>query len=354
MNRLLTQPLTDLARLACFIGRCSAVAIEVEWEEVGANDRSQAHHLEVIYPFIDQPLWQTDAEVISILNCSIKLYDPDGVKLDDSQREGLLIVAVQALSQVRLAQVGKLQDRAITQSAKMSALGEMAAGIAHEINNPLAIIQGNLNKMRTLIENEILDPGVLSDSINVATKTVTRISKIIHGLRNFARDGEGEPFQSAELFRIVDETLGLCLERFKNHNVKVQVCTIPSSLALECRQVQISQVLLNLLSNAFDAVENQTDRWVDLNCIDGKDYIDILITDSGLGIESSVKDKIFQPFFTTKAVGKGTGLGLSIARGIVDSHGGSLQLASIGPNTCFLIRLPKKQIAKTRTGSVPC
>jgi len=200
--------------------------------------------------------------------------------------------------------------------------------------------------MRTLIENEILDPGVLSDSINVATKTVARIGKIVHGLRNFARDGEGEPFQPAEVFRIVDETMSLCLERFKNHNVKVMISSIPHDLILECRQVQVSQVLLNLLSNAFDAVENQPERWVKLECVDGKDHIDIRVTDNGPGIDKEVQDKIFQPFFTTKPLGKGTGLGLSIARGIVDSHGGSLQLELNGTSTCFMIRLPKKQ-AKT-------
>jgi C4-dicarboxylate-specific signal transduction histidine kinase len=360
MDALLITPLTDLARLACYIARCSAASIEVEWAEADANDRPQIKKFEVIYPTpnesSDQSNGQGPAEMISVMNCSLKLYHPSGVKLDESQREGLLTVAIQAVSQVRLMQVGKSQERAIAQSAKMSALGEMAAGIAHEINNPLAIIQGNLNKMRTLIENEILDPGVLSDSISVATKTVARIGKIVHGLRNFARDGEGEPFQAAEIFRIVDETLSLCLERFKNHNVKVQVSSIPHDLVLECRHVQVSQVLLNLLSNAFDAVENLPERWVSLNCIDGKDHVDIIVTDSGSGIAKEVQDKIFQPFFTTKSLGKGTGLGLSIARGIVDSHGGSLQLESVGPNTCFKITFPKKQakaVARVQESKVP-
>jgi C4-dicarboxylate-specific signal transduction histidine kinase len=126
----------------------------------------------------------------------------------------------------------------------------------------------------------------------------------------------------------------------------MNVHPVSRSTLLECRQVEISQVLLNLLSNAFDAVVDCSDRWVDLKFMDHSNEVEIRIMDSGRPIPSEIRQKMFQPFFTTKIIGKGTGLGLSISKGIIEGHQGTVKLAEGGENTEFVIRLPKVQRAR--------
>jgi signal transduction histidine kinase len=272
-----------------------------------------------------------------------------------SQKQALIALSQLVQYELEIRRHLLQQEKYTIQANKLSTLGEMAAGIAHEINNPLAIIQGNLNKIRTLIEKERLDVAQMLDSVTTAARTVGRIVKIVSGLRSFARDEVGEPFQSAELQQLVEETLSFCHERFKNLNIQMTVQFERASVLLECRPVQISQVLLNLLMNSFDAVtekesagktspgKSSAEKWIRIDCGEDSDFITIRITDSGLGVSQSIQRKVFQPFFTTKPLGKGTGLGLSIARGIVESHRGELMLDVDSVHTSFVIRLPKSQ-----------
>ncbi|RYZ51907.1 MAG: GHKL domain-containing protein, partial [Proteobacteria bacterium] len=152
-----------------------------------------------------------------------------------------------------------------------------------------------------------------------------------------------DPFLPASVDGLVTDTLALCKERFKNSSVNL---IIPESLELEIdvRSTQISQILLNLLNNAFDAVNGTHDAWIklDIMTIDTR-FIRFVVSDSGLGIPAHVADKIMNPFFTTKDIGKGTGLGLSISQGMAHDHGGSLRLDTLSPNTCFVLELPIRQ-----------
>jgi signal transduction histidine kinase len=118
---------------------------------------------------------------------------------------------------------------------------------------------------------------------------------------------------------------------------------IDENLTIQCRPSEISQVLLNLLNNAFDAVEDLPQRWVKIDVKEVDDQVNLTVTDSGQGIDVALRDKIMQPFFTTKPVGKGTGLGLSISSGIVESHHGKFVLDPKSPFTSFQMTLPKRQ-----------
>jgi len=229
-------------------------------------------------------------------------------------------------------------------ASKMSSLGEMSSGIAHEINNPLAIIHGKSHQIRrhlsALSTPESAPLVKLTEDID---QTVERISKIIKGLRSFSREGEKDPFELRSVKTLVDETLAFCATRFKHHEIELKVGKIGESLTLQCRPSQIAQVLLNLLNNAYDAVQNLPDRWVAIEATDRGQFIDLLITDSGSGIPEKIRERMMDPFFTTKEVGKGTGLGLSISLGILKSHQGSLLIDPSHPNTRFVIQLPKLQ-----------
>ena len=228
-------------------------------------------------------------------------------------------------------------------SAKMAALGEMAGGIAHEINNPLAIIHGKAAQLRRIAEESELKPELVIDFSERIEVTALRFSKIVKSLRSFARDAEQDPFEHVLLQRIIEETVEFCHERFRDHQITIRKGAIPGALTLDCRPVQLMQVLLNLLNNAHDAVEKLAERWVEIAVEDQGHQIQISVTDSGSGIPASVRAKIMEPFFTTKEVGRGTGLGLSVSKGIVESHSGSLRVDETSPNTRFLVHLPKEQ-----------
>jgi C4-dicarboxylate-specific signal transduction histidine kinase len=235
------------------------------------------------------------------------------------------------------------QRQQIAFSSKMSALGEMAGGVAHEINNPLAIIKSSASIMRELLEDERVDRKMLGQLSERVEATTDRIARIVQGLRFFSRDGSKDPPQLVRLQTIVSDTLSLCQERFKSEGTNVLVEDIPTDIQVEGRPTEISQVLLNLLSNAHDAVAHQPERWIKLSTTHSNDRIEIRVIDSGPGVSRELRAKIFQPFFTTKEVGKGTGLGLSVSNEIAKKHGGELKLDESHAHTCFVVRLPKRQ-----------
>jgi signal transduction histidine kinase len=141
---------------------------------------------------------------------------------------------------------------------------------------------------------------------------------------------------------IVDETLELCAERFRAHNIRLAVPEVIPAVFVSCREGQVCQVLLNLLQNAFDELvdREEGERWVELNVTLRPPIVIFSVSDSGPGIPPENRAHIMEPFFTTKPVGKGTGLGLSISRSIALAHGGTLELDPESVHTCFLLKLP--------------
>jgi len=242
----------------------------------------------------------------------------------------------------------KDQQARMVSSSKMSALGEMAAGIAHEINNPLAIISGRINQIQRYLDKKQDDPTKLASLFKNVEDTVARISKIVQSLRSFARDGQTDPYSAWQISKIVDETLVLCKERFVKSGVELDVHNPHESLSIECRPSEISQILLNLLQNSFDAIQDlERAKKISIAVFDIGSNIEIHVSDNGPGISKDVRDKIMQPFFTTKPIGKGTGLGLSVSMGIAESHNGRLFLKD-DAKTTFCLSLPKRQLAQRK------
>ncbi|MGE0763133.1 MAG: sensor histidine kinase [Bdellovibrionales bacterium] len=228
-------------------------------------------------------------------------------------------------------------------TTKMSALGEMAGGIAHEINTPLAVIQMRTEQLQEiLLEHKDLDKNFVLQTAATILNTVKRISKVIKGMRNFARDGAADAMEKTSLNKIIADTLSLCQERFKDNGVELTVEWGPD-VEIECRFVEISQILLNLCNNAFDAVQNLSERWISISVKENQGSVEISVIDSGDGIPEKIRDKIMQPFFTTKRVDKGTGLGLSLSKRIAEGHGGKLILDHRSAHTHFVLCLPKLQ-----------
>lgn len=233
-------------------------------------------------------------------------------------------------------------------AAKLSALGEMAGGIAHEINNPLAIIQCRAEKIVRGIERGMLELHQVKSELSAVLTTTERISNIIRGLRKVAREGDKDPFLDTTPRAIIEDTLGFCAEKLKAASIDIKVEGEALDTLFECREVQISQLLLNLISNAKDAVAELPARWIRIEARDTGDRIQIAVTDSGAGIDPALRERLMEPFFTTKEVGKGSGLGLSISDGIAKEHGGSLTIDAKSRNTRFVLDVPKKQPVSAR------
>jgi signal transduction histidine kinase len=254
---------------------------------------------------------------------------------------GILLASV--VTRQRIATREKQQLGALVSASKMAALGEIAAGIAHEIRNPLSSISLTTHLIETLSKTGGLDAEAVKTNTFRIKACVQRIATIVSELRDFSRDSSSDPFSPTPLNKIVDETLDLCSARFGSKGIKLDLGEFPHDWIVECRASQISQVLLNLLNNAHDAVASLDLRWVRLEGRELGETIEISVTDSGASIESDIVEKMMVPFFTTKPPGMGTGLGLSISSNIMTDHGGELRFDAGSPNTRFVVVVPKKR-----------
>jgi PAS domain S-box-containing protein len=226
-------------------------------------------------------------------------------------------------------------------SARLSALGVMASGIAHEINNPLGIIHSLASDLTEMAEEGPVTPEAVARKGTVIRQTSERIAKIVKSLRQISREGVGDPVRPTPLAKIVGETLEICRAKFKANGVELFLPGTIPDVNVPCREVQIAQALLNLLQNAFDAVvDHEGERWVRLEVQNGDESVSLSVIDSGPGIPFELRSRVGEPFFTTKPVGKGTGLGLSLSKTIAEDHGGNLEYSEDHGHTRFSLVLP--------------
>jgi len=270
--------------------------------------------------------------------------------LVDTGGRKVLVGVIRDITDLRQAERRNLEmSQRLATSAKFAALGEMAAGIAHEINTPLAIIQGLADELVDLAETGELDLPAVARANERIGGTVARVSRIISGLRAFARDGEREAPSVVTLRALVTETLGLCGENLRMRRIELRVEGDAAEITVSCRSTQIVQILLNLLNNARDAVAGTPSPTIELRMSADEESAELRVLDSGPGIPPGLRERIMEPFFTTKPVGRGTGIGLSIARSLAEDNGGALVLDEQQPATCFVLRLPRA--APERKGS---
>lgn len=265
------------------------------------------------------------------------------------------------------------EQQSLVHAEKLATVGQLAAGMAHEINNPICYVQSNLgslqdymNKLFGLVEvceEVIRDEGTTQGKLDLlearkqaidfplivedlplllaeSREGVERIRQIVQNLRDFSRIDATEGFRLFDVHRAIETTLGIVRSLSGS---SICFTTYFEQLPLvECNPTELNQVLMNILVNATQAVGQN--GLVEVHTGRGDHYVWIEIKDNGSGIEEHVLPRIFEPFFTTKEVGRGTGLGLSISYGIIKKHGGDLTVRSrLGAGTVFLITLPVKQ-----------
>ena len=241
------------------------------------------------------------------------------------------------------AQYRKQMEQQMIVTERLASLGTLAAGVAHEINNPLAIIRESAGWMRQLFaKDELKDIPRHEDfvkALDKVEKSVERASRITHQLLGFVGKSESAVAE-VNLPELAEEAIQLTTHEAQNRDIKIVRQMEPSLDPIWSDAYQIRQVLLNLLTNAIQAVNSEGTITITLE--DVGDSQVVTVSDTGPGIARENLDKIFEPFFSTKPPGQGTGLGLFVSRGIVEKLGGTLEVASkIGQGTRFSIRLPK-------------
>jgi signal transduction histidine kinase len=279
------------------------------------------------------------------------------------------------LSEITRARLEEAQ-RQLLQADRMSTIGQLAAGVAHEINNPIGYVQSNLETLRDYITSLFrliaTQDGVLRQAgtlpatqlkqveqvrheidyefvtkdlptlLKESQEGIGRVRKIIQDLREFSRAGHQEEWTFSDLHAGIDSTINIVWNELK---YKVELIKQYGDLPpVECLPSQLNQVFMNILVNAGQAIESRGQITITTRADD--DHVYVAISDNGKGIAAEHLPRVFEPFFTTKPVGKGTGLGLSISYGIVRKHGGEVDVRSEpGVGTTFVIKLPVRQPA---------
>jgi len=254
-----------------------------------------------------------------------------------NQRDVLIREYYQILTQRLSAQTEQIdQERARSEfAARLAEVGQMAASIAHEINNPLMIIGGNVELLMDKTE-----PGPTYDVLQKTLKASQRITTIVKNLRIFSREGSKDPFESLAVAKLLVTTQEFCAHRLKKGNARMEIACEDPDLKIRGREAQLQQILINLVNNSVDAMENLKEKWVRLEVVRSGPNAILKVMDAGAGIPKATAERLFQPFFTTKPIGKGTGLGLSISQKIVHEHGGRIFVDHSCEHTCFVVELP--------------
>ena len=234
-------------------------------------------------------------------------------------------------------------ENELFQSEKMSVMGRLAAGVAHEINNPLATIstctEGLLSRVHESDEKVIRKASWLTEYLNRIEKCVYRCKSIIERLLVFSRSTKMIK-KPIDLNRVVLDTIPLVSHRAKQEQKKIVTSLSPSLAKIEGEPIRMSQLILNMLINSFDAMSDGDQ--VVISTYDKNSNVCVNISDTGKGIEKQNIRHIFEPFFSTKEVGKGTGLGLAICQRIVEEHNGKISVESVKGKGCkFEITLPR-------------
>jgi C4-dicarboxylate-specific signal transduction histidine kinase len=234
------------------------------------------------------------------------------------------------------------KQKQLVQSDKMAALGRISAGMAHEINNPLMIIRGYAENLESLFNTGSIDAVKLQSHIKKINSGVDRIVKIMTHIKDFSRQSS-QNFSPVEIQKVIEDSLVLLERPLSLSAIKVDKKLPQEKLFVLGDTTRLEQVFLNILSNAKDAIDDLDgdNGRIEIQVNRRDRFIQIEISDNGMGLDDSLHEQVFEPFFTTKGVGKGTGLGLSISHGIVKDHNGSIRfLSTKGAGSLVQLTLP--------------
>jgi PAS domain S-box-containing protein len=237
--------------------------------------------------------------------------------------------------QRRLEAALEVERLRLFQASKLASLGEMTASLAHEINNPLTVIEAY-----TALLGASPSPDAFEGAREHIRAAVARIGRLVRALRGFSRmPGEKPRFESVSLRRVAQTAVDLCVVVRRSAGVAVTLDD-GADVSLTCDPLAVEQILVNLLNNAMDAAHDSAGRWVRVRVGRREGTAVITVTDAGPGVAPALRERVFESFFTTKPVGEGTGLGLAISRSLAERHGGALRYVSDDERGAFELSLP--------------
>jgi PAS domain S-box-containing protein len=287
--------------------------------------------------FIKGDIVHIPAEIIDTPHGQKVLSTTKVPTFDQSGNPELLIsISNDITEEMHMKEQLEIERAKVIQASKMASLGEMSAGIAHEINNPLMIIAGTARALPKFTHNH----EELQNRIQTINKSIKRIQKIVSGLRKFSRTSGSTEMKTHSISDIIKEVLVITGVKSRRFDVSIEL-SIDSEPLILCNEIEIEQVLVNLINNSIDAVKDRDEKWIKINVHEIEEKIILKVADSGPGIPLPYREKLFQPFFTTKPVGEGTGLGLAIVKGILDEHKATIEISADSPTTCFVIIFQK-------------
>ncbi len=239
------------------------------------------------------------------------------------------------------------QEIQLNQAEKLRSLGEMAGGIAHEINSPLSVIQSSAAAViRRLRERQDPRDSEIESKLHKIMETVTRISEITRGMLLYSRDGRVDDLETCSVTEVMDMAMGLIKGQMSSRGIQYDLI-VDSDVDVICSKQKVVQIMTNLLQNSRDAIEGLSEKWIVVkvkpNAARGQ--VEVCVEDSGNGIPFEIREKMSRPFFTTKPAGRGTGLGLNICRNLAKAQGGSLFLDETAVHTTFVLSLPAAKAA---------
>lgn len=310
-------------------------------------------------PILAQILFLGPNEVLVGLDKAVSMYQDESeeqiARLESIELLVLLCTLLLLIMEAFLIfkpMESELEDakKDAAQSFKMASIGEMSAGIVHEINSPLTVIGARASLIKKQAESGQLQTKSLIDGVIKIEAMIENVSKIINSIKSISRDESDVAMESVTLSSIVENVVELSRLKLRGAEVELIIDSSVRSIRLRCHPSEICQILLNLVSNSVDAIRNSSARWIKIEATRSIDGLDISVTDSGRGIPKELQDKILQPFFSTKPSGSGVGLGLSIATKLTKKHNGRLFIDENCEHTRFVLHLPPEH-AVASTGS---
>lgn len=237
----------------------------------------------------------------------------------------------------------ELQQQAIFESSKLNAMGEMAKGVAHEINSPLAamILAAELIERKN---SKLPDPNKdISQLVKNIIEAGARVETIVMGLKGIARNAAQDAPVAFPIKHLINSSLDLCGEKLKENNIKLIINENNMETILRGNETLLAQCLFNLITNSAEAISQLAEKWIQFDVGKLDNEIKLSITDSGKGISPDVQKLMYRPMYTTKPIGSGPGLGLNVARSIITNIGGKLDYRENNGHTCFVLSLPYNQ-----------
>lgn len=268
--------------------------------------------------------------------------EANAILISEDQQKPLVMLCLHHIDERNWIIEQKLKQRQEKiQLNQMDLLQEFAAGIAHEILNPLTIIKGQNELLKHRLEQDVQQANAdkIKQSLQIVEDSVERAKKIIHNLSNFSKKSTAADLDDIKLIEVIQDTLSICESKFVRNQVKVEV-DVNQDLKARGKKIELSQVLLNVFNNAFDVlVDKKGNRSIYIKAQSRNEYVMLSIVNNGPKIELDIAKQIMNPFFTTKDAGKGMGLGLSISSTLMQKQKGRIYYNPSADNTEFVLEL---------------